>query len=170
MLENKQKGCVVLEDDFTTNCSGRFSFMNYNPEVERINQEHQERAKQAAVEVAEQDDVSAKEMSQVLGKRKQLPAGSIPAVDHQTNEEATMPRGPSPNKSPKTNHQQRKQREKESEGHCCSQDGERDTREGRKLAGKSSGKPGKSHRSQKKSSGVPACEPRSLTATAAEVS
>lgn len=89
VLENKQKGCIVLEDDFATNCSGRMSFMNYNPEVERINQEHQDRAKQTAVEVAEQDDVSAKEMSQVLGKRKQLPASSIPAVDHQTSEEAT---------------------------------------------------------------------------------
>ena len=88
VLENKQKGCIVLEDDFTMSASGRMSFMNYNPEVERINQEHQDRMRQIAVEIAEQDDVSATQMAQVLGKRKQPPADTLAAVEEITRNAA----------------------------------------------------------------------------------
>jgi hypothetical protein len=81
VLENKAKGCIVLEDDFVIQCSGRISFMNYNPEVDALNEQHQARAKQFEVERAEQDDVSAQEMAQVLGKRTQVAAGILPPVE-----------------------------------------------------------------------------------------
>lgn len=58
------------------------------PDVDALNEEHQDRVKQTEVDKAEQDDVSAKEMAQVLGKRKQLPAGSFPAADQNTSEAA----------------------------------------------------------------------------------
>jgi hypothetical protein len=77
VLENK-KGCIVLEDDLVMQSSGRISFMNYNPEVDALNEQHQARAKQVQVEKAEQDDLSAEEMAKVLGKRKQLSASSLP--------------------------------------------------------------------------------------------
>lgn len=81
MLENRKKmGCIVLEDDVVMHSSGRMSFMNYNPEVDALNNQHQARLQQAEAGKAEQDDVSAKEMAQVLGKRKQLPAARSPPI------------------------------------------------------------------------------------------
>lgn len=86
VLEKKKKGCVVLEDDFVMHTSGRMSFMNYNPEVDALNAEHQERIKQIEVENAERNDVSEKEMAEVLGKRKHLSdSGDASGGQHPTD-------------------------------------------------------------------------------------
>jgi hypothetical protein len=97
VLADGRKGCIVLQEDFSMESSGRMSFMNFNPAVDALNKEHQERMKQAEVDKAEQDDVSAQEMAQALGKRKE-PEADVTRTALGVEEKNVHPK---PGKSPK---------------------------------------------------------------------
>lgn len=72
-LESKQgEGCVVVVEEAEFAGSGRISFQNFNPDVEKVNEEHAKRIQERATDAAEKADVSETEMAQVLGKRKQV--------------------------------------------------------------------------------------------------
>eukprot|EP00892_Ulva_mutabilis_P012179 jgi/Ulvmu1/9333/UM050_0083.1 len=72
-LETEQEAkCVVVVEEEMFSGSGRISFQNFNPDVEKINEEHQHRLQELEVDAAEKPDVSEAEMSNVLGKRKEV--------------------------------------------------------------------------------------------------
>lgn len=84
----KEPGCVVLVEDEPFAGSGRISFQNFNPDVDKINEEHKIRMQDLAVEAAEKADVSETEMANVLGKRKQVNHGGLDACSSPLDEPA----------------------------------------------------------------------------------
>lgn len=84
--KNQETGCVILVEEEPFAGSGRMSFQNFNPEVEKINEEHKVRIHELAVEAADKSDVSEAEMANVLGKRKQAIEGN-PAAGIMPKEE-----------------------------------------------------------------------------------
>lgn len=85
---SKETGCVVLVEDEPFAGSGRISFQNFNPDVDKINEEHKSRMQDLAVEAAEKADVSEAEMANVLGKRKQVNSGGLDGGCSPQNEPA----------------------------------------------------------------------------------
>ena len=94
-LESKQhEGCIIVVEEEVFVGSGRISFQNFNPDVEKINEQHKKRMQEHANDAVEKPDVCENDMANVLGKRKEVingetdgdrcgPTGGLPSSTEQ---------------------------------------------------------------------------------------